>query len=71
MKTLEKIIWIVVTLSLGAISGLASARLEMESRMTRVEVVLEDVSGHLEALAEHQAKLREDVSAIRAHLEKN
>ncbi len=71
MKRLEKVVWIVVSLLLGAVSGLAAARVEMESRMTRVEVTLEHVSGSLHDMAEIQGLLREDVSAIRAHLEKD
>lgn len=71
MRRLEKVVWIVVSLLLGAVSGLAAARVEMESRMTRVEVTLEHVSGSLHDMAEIQGLLREDVSAIRAHLEKD
>lgn len=71
MKTLEKVGLIVVSLLLGAVSGFAASRVEMESRMTRVEVTLEHVSGSLRDLAEIQGLLREDVSAIRAHLEKD
>jgi len=63
-----RLAWIVISALIGAAGGIAASRLDVESRMVRVETVLDQQKVLLERINERQLRLIQDTSFIKARL---